>query len=252
MKGCEGQISLFDFMEPPKQEVHIDEVGMGALHRYLRYGPHTLVPAVRDECKAYLDSVNGKLPQNFIDYCGDPRKWSPLPCRNCEYGRSGTCRAGAHTCHYEYDVLICDAFKQTIVGDMPTLPCDTCGYIKQSCCDYPCTPDDYCTLGDKWIPNVKPGDWVEKEMLGAELTFDEITQLIGKLIILDKSTQSHEWYKVVMVEEIVIVEGNQRRLVYYDGVKQRGLINEMWFKEDALYYKQKAWKINGEEDGKAR
>lgn len=35
------------------------------------------------------------------------------------------------------------------------LPCDTCGYIKQGCCDYPCTPDDYCVLGDKWIPVTK-------------------------------------------------------------------------------------------------
>ena len=130
-------------------------------------------------------------------------------------------------------MLICDAFKQTIVGDMPTLPCDTCGYIKQGCCDYPCTPDDYCVLGNKWIPNVNPGDWVEKEMLGSELTFDEITQMIGELIVMDKSTVSHEWYKVVLVEQIVMVENNtQRRLVYYDGVKQRGLVNEMYFNEN--------------------
>jgi len=152
MKGCEGQISLFDFMEPPKKEVSIDNVGMGVLHRYLRYGPHTLIPEVRDKCKAYLDLIDGKLPENFIEHCGDPRRWNPLPCKNCEYGRSGTCRAGGHTCHYEYGVLICDAFKQTIVGDIPTLPCDTCGYIKQGCCDYPCTPDDYCVLGNKYIP----------------------------------------------------------------------------------------------------
>lgn len=124
------------------------------------------------------------------------------------------------------------------------LPCDSCGYQVKGCCDYPCTPDDYCVLGDKWIPNVKPGDWVEKEMLGAELTFDEIAQSVGSLIILDKSTQSHEWYKVVMVEEIVLVEGNQRRLVYYDGVKQRGLINEMYFEEN-VYHRQRAWRIRG-------
>lgn len=151
----EGQMSIFDFLEPPKQDVYISDVGIGAIFRYLRYGPHTLVPEAKNKCKTYLDSVNGKLPKNFIDHYGDPKKWSTLPCSNCEYGRSGTCRAGAHTCHYEYDVLICDAFKQTIVGEMPTLPCDTCGYCVKGCCDYPCTPDDYCILGDKHIPKTQ-------------------------------------------------------------------------------------------------
>lgn len=57
--------------------------------------------------------------------------------------------------------------------------------------------------------------------------------MIGKMIVMDKSTASHEWYKVVLVEKIVMVENNtQRRLVYYDGVKQRGLVNEMYFKEN--------------------
>ena len=116
------------------------------------------------------------------------------------------------------------------------LPCDTCGYVVKGCCDYPCTPDDYCILGDKWIPRVKPGDWVESDVLGEKLTFDEITQMIGKLIVMDKSTENHEWYKVVLVEKIVMVENNtQRRLVYYDGVKQRGLVNEMYFNENMSF-----------------
>ena len=71
----------------------------------------------------------------------------------------------------------------------------------------------------------QPGDWIEKESVGEQLTFDEITQMIGKLIVMDKSTASHAWYKVVLVEEIVMVDNNtQRRLVYYGGVKQRGLV----------------------------
>lgn len=116
------------------------------------------------------------------------------------------------------------------------LPCDNCGYIVQGCCDYPCTPDDYCILGDKWIPRFEPCDWIEKENVGKQLTFDEITQMVGKLIVMDKSTASHAWYKVVLVEKIVMVENNtQRRLVYYDGVKQRGLVNEMYFNENITY-----------------
>ena len=87
-----------------------------------------------------------------------------------------------------------------------------------------------------------PGDWVEKDVLGNKLTFDEITQMIGEMIVMDKSTSSHEWYKVVLVEKIVIVEGNQRRLVYYDGCKQRGLVNEMYFNEN-INYPARAYKL---------
>lgn len=82
----------------------------------------------------------------------------------------------------------------------------------------------------------KPGDWIEVENVGEQLTFDEITQMIDQLIVMDMSTESHEWYKVVMVERIVMVENNtQRRLVYYDGTKQRGLVNEIYFDETMLF-----------------
>ena len=82
----------------------------------------------------------------------------------------------------------------------------------------------------------KPGDWIEVENVGEQITFDEITQMIDQLIVMDMSTESHEWYKVVMVERIVMVENNtQRRLVYYDGAKQRGLVNEMYFDETMLF-----------------
>lgn len=91
----------------------------------------------------------------------------------------------------------------------------------------------------------KPGDWVESDVIGKKLTFDEITQLIGELIVMDMSTQSHAWYKVVLVEKIIMVENNtQRRLIYYDGAKQRGLVNEMWFNE-SLVYPARAYKLKG-------
>lgn len=88
----------------------------------------------------------------------------------------------------------------------------------------------------------KPGDWVVEDVLGKELTFDEITQEIGNLIVMDKSTSSHEWYKVVLVEKIVIVKDNQRRLVYYDGCKQRGLVDEMYFDEN-INHPARAYKL---------
>lgn len=89
----------------------------------------------------------------------------------------------------------------------------------------------------------EPGGWIEEENVGEQLTFDEITQMIGQLIVMDKSTASHAWYKVVMVEQIVMVENNtMRRLVYYDGVKQRGLVNEMYFNE-SMQFPARAYRL---------
>lgn len=73
-----------------------------------------------------------------------------------------------------------------------------------------------------------PGTWVETH--GPELTFDEIAQRVGQIIIMDKPTEGHAWYKAVLVERIVETEDG-RRLIYYDGKKQRGLVNEHYFKK---------------------
>lgn len=86
------------------------------------------------------------------------------------------------------------------------------------------------------------GDWVGKDALGEQLTFGEIIKEVGNLIVIDQSTSSREWYKVILVEEIVTIEDNQRRLVYYDGKKQRGLVNEMYF-DESIAYQSKAWKL---------
>ena len=80
-----------------------------------------------------------------------------------------------------------------------------------------------------------PGDYVEKAMVGKQLTFDEIASEAGNLITMDKSTRSHEWYEIVRVERIVTGEGSRRRLVYYDGTRQHGLVDEMYFDEEQVY-----------------
>lgn len=36
------------------------------------------------------------------------------------------------------------------------LPCDNCGHDVKGCCDYENTPEDFCRLGDKWIPKEEP------------------------------------------------------------------------------------------------
>lgn len=89
----------------------------------------------------------------------------------------------------------------------------------------------------------KPGDWIEKENVGEQLTFDQITQMVNQLIVMDMSTESHEWYKVVMVERIVM-DNTQRRLVYYDGVKQRGMVNEMYF-DETMRFPARAYRLKG-------
>ncbi len=98
---------------------------------------------------------------------------------------------------------------------------------------------------EKGIKNFKPGDWIDAECLGKQLTFEEITSLIGNLIAMDMSTESHARYKVVMVEKIYIYESGERRLIYFDGNKQRGLVNEMYFNE-SMRFPARAWRIKGD------
>lgn len=140
-------------------------------------------------------------------------------------------------------------------------PCDChCGV--DSCCQY-CTNEcenrcDYSLMqpkvfdrakgkDDGWVNNpnyigLTPGTWVDEDKLGNKLTFNQITGMVGKKIIIDLSTSSHKWYKVVQVEKIV-QNGTQRRLVYYDGMKQRGLVNECYFSPD-YKYSTTAFEIN--------
>lgn len=83
-------------------------------------------------------------------------------------------------------------------------------------------------IRDDSVKSLKPGDYVET--VGRELSFDEITKRVGQLIIIEQATESHEWYKVVQVEKIYIYpENGNRRLIYYDGQRQRGLVDEMYF-----------------------
>ena len=87
------------------------------------------------------------------------------------------------------------------------------------------------------------GDYIEKRFCGKRLLFDQVVQNVGKLIAVDMSTATREWYKVVLVEKIVIVEEKERMLVYYDGHKQRGYIRERYFSEK-ITWTRKAFELN--------
>lgn len=63
------------------------------------------------------------------------------------------------------------------------LPCDSCGHQVQGCCNYPCTPDDYCVLGDKKIPRFSWDDDI-----------NEIHRRLVELVEKHKlSVYSEEW-----------------------------------------------------------
>lgn len=101
-----GQMSIFDFIKSPEPK------RIPPVHRYLRYGPHTLIPEVAAETKAYLDAHGVPEWAN----------WDKLtvPCSNCTWFDGKVCCSGGHTNHFEYGFLICDRFYQSIVERKPT------------------------------------------------------------------------------------------------------------------------------------
>lgn len=88
----------------------------------------------------------------------------------------------------------------------------------------------------------KIGSYVEEDMLGDELTFDEIADMVGEIIVYDHSTESRAWYKVVKIEGIIDGTDGKRHLRFYDGSKQRGTVNEIFF-DKSQRRPQKAWRL---------
>ena len=86
--------------------------GKGGIFRYLRYGPHTLIPEVREETKNWLDK-NGVPEWATWDK-------NSVPCSNCTWFDGRNCCSGGHTNHYEYGYLICDGFYQSCVERKPS------------------------------------------------------------------------------------------------------------------------------------
>lgn len=53
----------------------------------------------------------------------------------------------------EGQISIFDFIEKPKEKEQIFLPCDTCGYDINGCCDYDYIANhDYCRLGDKWIP----------------------------------------------------------------------------------------------------
>ena len=113
----EGQINIFDFVEEVKP---IRNPGTGAVFRLLRYGEHTMVPEVVEDCRRYIESIGGVGNIPVTPTYDFSKAWDGFPCENCEHFDGNVCRYGAHTVHYEYEkFLVCDAFRQTIDARKP-------------------------------------------------------------------------------------------------------------------------------------
>ena len=71
---------------------------------------------------------------------------------------------------------------------------------------------------------LKPGDYVTKH--GAVICHIMRKGFIGRMVVMDVSTESHEWWRVGRLEEYIYNDDNQcwRSVVYY-GKKQRALVD---------------------------
>ena len=69
--------------------------------------------------------------------------------------------------------------------------------------------------------NLKPGDYVKTH--GASISHIMRPNYVGQLVVVDKSTQSHPWFVVGILEAYIPYEDTYRSIVYI-GKKQRQLI----------------------------
>ncbi len=89
---------------------------------------------------------------------------------------------------------------------------------------------------------MKPGDIVNHP--GRELTFDEVVQRVGQQIVYDQSTESHSWYKVVLVENVILNPSTGcKRLILFDGDRQRLLVDEYDFDRKRTYLRAAAYEL---------
>jgi len=74
----------------------------------------------------------------------------------------------------------------------------------------------------------KPGEYVSQH--GRQLAFDELEERVGALIAYDSSVGSHHnTLRIVRIVEIYHYDDGQRRLIYDDGTRQHGLVDERYF-----------------------
>ena len=124
------------------------------IHRYLRYGPHTLIPKVRVEAREWLDRYG--VP-DWVEWTKDS-----LPCANCTWWDGTDCCSAGHTNHYEYGYLICDGFYQSIVEGKPSTVGDSFpSGMHQESVVYELDIRGICD--DPYCPQCGRGFWTESQ-----------------------------------------------------------------------------------------
>jgi len=146
-----GQITIQDYLDAEKRK----HPGWGGCFRYLRHGPHELLPEVRERTRQYLEEYG--VPGDF--------KWSKdsLACCNCLYYDGSKCCRGAHTYHREFGYLICDAFKYSCTERKPS----TVGALRVLIKGL--SDDAYCPACGKELDELKEKDCEWCSECGAKL-----------------------------------------------------------------------------------
>ncbi len=89
---------------------------------------------------------------------------------------------------------------------------------------------DWMAEDDIEVEEPDVGAWVETH--GAVICHIMLPSYIGRKVVMDKSTQSHKWYKVGLLESVrngFYYHGDDKVpcdiAIVYDGGKQRNIIN---------------------------
>ncbi len=103
-----------------------------------------------------------KLATMNGENCSASCCWNCSKHNTCGY----ECNSSAHRPNIvDEEVNTVIKTSDTIIDQDTTLPCDTCGWDAQGCCNYDSSEDDYCVKGDKWTSSVET---VEAEVIHTE------------------------------------------------------------------------------------
>lgn len=102
-----------------------------------------------------------KLATMNGENCSASCCWNCSKHNTCGY----ECNSSAHRPNIVDEEETVIKTSDTIIDQDTTLPCDTCGWDVQGCCNYDSSEDDYCVKGDKWTSSVET---VEAEVIHTE------------------------------------------------------------------------------------
>lgn len=91
-------------------------------------------------------------------------------------------------------------------------------------------------LRDEGIIPYAPGDYVEQ--VGKPLKYDDLYHLIGEMVVVDVSTESHTWYRVALITGLT-EGGDERRVIFSYAESSLNSIQDVHFMNKPLMYSLK-------------